>query len=126
MKRIYLACPYSVNIDNPKSIIGRTMLHYRVKMADKAAAMLMKEGHIVFSPVSHSHRIAKHVGNHFNHSFWLEQDFSYLEWADEMYILMLRGWDESYGIGEERKYMIELSKPTILIHPSSLNIGGIL
>jgi len=47
---IYLACPYS----HPDSNVRE----YRFKMANRAAAKLMRDGHIVYSPISHTHPIA--------------------------------------------------------------------
>ena len=97
--KIYLACPYS-----HKDKAGRER---RFEAANRAAGKLMQDGHIVFSPISHSHPVAKTIGeaNALSHNFWLRQDFAFIEWADEVWVLMLPGWDESTGIRLELEHV---------------------
>jgi len=96
MRRIYLASPYS----HP----DKAVCNDRFRAACKAAAKLMRDGYIVFSPIAHGHNIAQYIDNHLDHNFWLEQDMSFLDsWADEMWVLMIDGWQESEGIAAETK-----------------------
>lgn len=103
--KIYLACPYSH--PDPK------VCEMRCEKADRAAAYLMACGYIVFSPISHSHPISKHLGNHLDHSFWLRQDAAWLDVCDEIHILTLDGWDKSIGVAWERGYAAD--KPERLL-----------
>ena len=94
MKKIYLASPYS----HP----DKAVCNDRFRAACKTAAKLMQDGYNVMSPIAHSHPVARYIGNHLDHDFWLEQDLSFLDsWADEMWVLMIDGWDESKGIARE-------------------------
>jgi hypothetical protein len=43
------------------------------------AAQLMEAGHVVFSPLSHSHRIAHYIDNHLDHEFWLKQCLPFVD-----------------------------------------------
>jgi len=104
MKKIYLASPYS-------SIV-KAVCNDHFQVACKAAAKLMREGYNVFSPIAHSHPISQYIGNHLDHDFWLNQDLSFLDsWADEMWVLMIDGWDESKGIAAEIMHAEKISLP---------------
>jgi hypothetical protein len=91
--KIYLACPYS----HPDPAV----MAERTARATVAAGIIMDCGYIVFSPITHSHPIAEtmpHVDNR-DHEFWLEQDLSFIsDWSDELWVLTLPGWEESFGI----------------------------
>lgn len=106
--KIYLCAPYSAPTEEEREA--------RFIQANKAAAKLMLEGHVVFSPISHSHPIAHHIGNHLSHDFWLRQDFAFMEWADELWILTAHGWSESKGIRLEMQEWERLGKPKIVYY----------
>ena len=100
---IYLACPYSSEF--PIVEDGRYQLVTRV-----AAALIVKTGCEVFSPVTYSHLINR-LANRYaleegidwvpTHDFWLQFDYHMLDIADWLYILKLDGWQESKGIQME-------------------------
>jgi hypothetical protein len=88
--RIYLAGPYS---GQEKHSFG--CLTYM-------AGVLQKLGHVVFSPVTHSHPVACSQHMPTDHEFWMAQDLSFLhDWADELWVLKLPGWETSRGVQEE-------------------------
>lgn len=93
-KQIYLLSPYT-----------HTDPDIRQDRHDKAcfaAAVLIRAGYNVFSPIAHSHTISQHAGNDCDSRFWTELDLSFLEaWADEARVLMLDGWLGSDGIKTE-------------------------
>lgn len=103
MQKIYLAAPYSH--PDPEIRERRTLL------ADHVAAKIMQRGYVVFSPLSHSHRIAHHLGNHLSQDFWLAQDLEMLKPCDEMWILTLPGHKESEGIQIEAAWARHWRKP---------------
>lgn len=107
MKKIYLAAPYLHK--DPE------VREQRVEAVNKKAAELMMAGHLVFSPLSHSHPISKHCQvDPCDHDFWLHQDLWVLEICDEMHVLCLDGWRESKGIKTERDFAMSKSMPIIL------------
>lgn len=98
---IYLASPYS-----PVTVMSedqaRSVRLNRFMDACKQAAILMDEGHQVFSPIAHSHSIEVYGMNDIRDGdFWLKQDFAMLLHTDEMWVLMLDGWDKSSGVARE-------------------------
>ena len=111
MKKVYLACPYCQQTGDPEWLPKA-----RFAEANRAAARLMQEGHIVFSPLSHSVPINDHVHND-THEFWLNQDFPFIEWADEVFVLRISGWATSKGVRAEIKYAQNLGKPIKYIKP---------
>ncbi len=109
MKKIYLANPYS----HPDPYVRRERFH----AACRAAARLMEAGNIVFSPIAHSHPISEHLGNPLDLDFWLAQDRAFVEWADEVHVLLLPGWDTSKGVAMEVQWTREAGKPVVEVAP---------
>lgn len=94
MKKIYLACPYSHEIEDIRIS--------RFHLANRKAAHLMEKGYIVFSPLSHSHPISNYTKtDSMDHDFWLKQDLTWLAMCDELWIYCLPDWEKSRGIKEE-------------------------
>lgn len=89
---IYLALPYSD--PNPAT------REHRFECANRIAAILIAGGEQVFSPISHSHPIAKQ-GLDGDWQTWREFDLRMIENCDEMVVLMLDGWRESKGVKAE-------------------------
>lgn len=103
--KLYLASPYSHK--DPEVRLQR------FEAANKKAAELMREGHTVFSPLSHSHPISLHMDNCLDHDFWLKQDMAFLEWCDAIYLLCTDGWLESKGIAVELEWARRNGRPVI-------------
>jgi hypothetical protein len=99
---IYLASPYS----HPDPAVREERFH----AACRAAAALLRAGHAVFSPIAHSHALARH-GLPADWKFGEPFDREYLERCDEVVVLMLAGWRESVGVREEVRIARELGKP---------------
>ena len=91
----YLASPYTSD--------HQPTCHERYHLACKAAAILMQQGHVVFSPIAHSHGIARFIIDH-THALWMTQDLPFLDFAAKMVVMMLPGWEESMGIKQEIKH----------------------
>ena len=102
LNKIYLAVPYS------------GMEEESFKEATRASAILMSEGkNNVFSPITHCHPMTKVNGISLpgTWAFWSKIDYQYLDWADEMLILVPKGDLNtvfySTGVQAEIKYCIE-------------------
>ena len=108
MSQIYLALPYS----------GQEEKAYMV--ANRVAGLLMEDGHIVFSPISHSHSIGVHR-NDFD--FWMAQDLPWLETCDKLMVLKNEGWEESRGVQRELQVAEQLCLPVEYIDPMPTLIG---
>jgi nucleoside 2-deoxyribosyltransferase len=105
---IYLASPYS----HPDAIVRER----RFRAACSAAARLIRSGEIVFSPVAHCHAIAL-CGVPTDWRFWERHDRRFLEFCDEVVVLMLDGWRESVGVQAEIEIAEELGKPVRYLEP---------
>ena len=84
---------------------------HRFNKLNLAAAKLMNEGYLVFSPISHTHPIALAGDLPGSWEFWKEYDRTFIEWADEIHVLKLSGWRESTGVTAEIELANELNKP---------------
>lgn len=101
---IYLASPYS-HFD--PSIEAQ-----RFDAVCRTAGLLLMQGHVVVSPIAHSHPIfvrEPKVGGQWEQ--WVALDHALLDASEEMWILTIPGWYESRGVTAEREYAEEHSIP---------------
>ena len=108
-KLTYLACPYSHADPATKEA--------RFEAANKASAKLMKDGHLVFSPISHTHPIALAGELSGDWHFWKDYDTAFIEASKELIVLKEDGWQESVGVQAEIKIAEELSIPVTYLEP---------
>jgi len=121
--QIYLACPYSHKDPKVKypfhwEQIKARILQARFNAVNQAAADLMARGHIVFSPISHSHPISVQCGLPGDWEFWRQFDESFIAWCDEVHVLQLPGWDRSSGVQAEMEIARDLGKTIMFISQS--------
>ena len=107
--KIYLAIPYKFNPEKSFTV------------ANIVAAKLMADGHVVFSPISHSHPVAAHLPEvlRCNNEFWMKQDLPMVEWCDEMRVVCIGELgseliDRSQGVQDELRHAIR-NKKTIKV-----------
>lgn len=76
---IYLAIPYTWNPERSFEI------------ANKVAAKLMADGHVVFSPISHSHPIAGQMRTSAktDYDLWMKQDLPILSKCSKMVLVFI-------------------------------------
>lgn len=101
-KKVYLASPYS----NPDPAIQEQ----RFYAVCKKAGEIMSLGFLVYSPIAHSHPIAKICNLPKDYKYWQKVNHEFIEWADEVWILMLPGWECSAGIKDEINFSESLGK----------------
>ncbi len=99
----YLAAPYS----SP----DRAIRLRRFEAANRAAAMLMARGDLVFSPISHTHPIAEAGDLPLGWDFWERYDRAMLDACCRLVVLKLAGWQESTGVQAEIGIAAELGLP---------------
>lgn len=105
---IYLASPYS----HP----DESVRHVRYESVVEYAARAWKEGHIVFSPIAHSHPIALH-GLAGTWEQWSEFDSAIIGACAELWVLMLDGWEDSEGVEAEVGIAERLGLPVRWVQP---------
>ena len=100
---IYLAAPYS----HPDS----TVRVARFNAVTRYAADLLKQGVMVFSPITHSYPIAcvSDIGDSF--AVWEQWNLDMLRRCDELWVLQLDGWKESIGVEREITEAIAMEIP---------------
>ena len=100
---LYLATPYS---KHPEGIDAA------FRYACHAAGRLLSRGVKAFSPIAHSHPIAIH-GNvdPLSHEIWLAADRPFMQAARGMIVVMMPGWETSYGVQQEIAAFNEMQKP---------------
>lgn len=92
----YLGAPYTHT--NPEVVKNR------VAIINAVAAHLMRKGHVIFSPISHSHPVnASGIipREESTWDFWRKQDLAFLIKANNLFILKLKGWEKSIGLQSE-------------------------
>lgn len=112
MKEItYLAIPYTWNPEKSFEI------------ANKVAARLIIDGHVVFSPISHSHPIAVQMtpSAKTDYNLWMQQDLPVLSKCSEMVLVHIgeHGYKliaESRGCQSEINFAISNKIPITEYH----------
>lgn len=107
--KVYLASCYS----DPDPSVRAS----RFDALNRKAGDLIQAGHIVFSPISHSHPISLHMDNSNDSHFWVDQDMAFIPWCDEMWVLRLDGYVQSKGVAREIGEAQRLGKKVRFIDP---------
>ncbi len=81
-------------------------------------AILIKQGHFIYSPIVHFHPIACLHDLPRDVDFWWEFNKDMIERCDEFWVLTLPGWENSIGILKETELASELGKPVKIIDPA--------
>lgn len=105
-KILYLACPYT-----HRDFQVRLR---RFEQATKAAASLISDGYIVFSPITMTHPIDIVLAgseNTLGSDFWIKFDEAFMDRCDELVLLEIDGWMESSGVIREIEYFRANNKP---------------
>lgn len=109
---VYLACPYT----DPDPAVRKT----RFEIATTVAADLIRQGRIVFSPITMTHPIDMVLAGELNtlgSDYWVAFDEAFMDMCSEMLIIQLDGWDRSNGIKREIAYFEERGKPIRYLSP---------
>lgn len=110
--KIYLAIPYT----------GHEEESFMV--ANIMAAQIIQAGHIVISPISHSHPIAKY-GLPGTFDFWQKLDESLIDWADEVWVIKYGDINSSKGVQHEMKYAKEVGKPVKILFDTNIEMNEV-
>lgn len=96
-KKVYLAAPYIH--DNKK------VMNERAETIEKKTAELIKSKQIIlFSPITYTHEMAKKYCFPTDYKFWLIMNHAFLDWADELWVFRMPGWNYSQGVNDEISY----------------------
>lgn len=110
----YVATPYS------KYPLG---LEHAFRDAARLTGELLKRGLSVYSPIAHTHPIAKYADiDLLDHDIWLPFDAALMSKSDALIVARMDGWEESYGVGEEIKAFKAAGKPRFDIDPKTMEL----
>lgn len=97
-------------------------------MACEQTALLLKAGVPVFSPIAHTHPIAKVGGLKIvDHNFWVNVvDAPMMKGAHGIIHLAAKGWQKSSGMHEEIVHFVKAGKPVVFMEPGIIPPGVLL
>ncbi|ORE90232.1 hypothetical protein ATO13_23391 [Stappia sp. 22II-S9-Z10] len=107
----YMATPYS------KFYAGREAAHAQ---ACSVAGCLTRHGVTVYSPIAHSHEIAKSAAIDTDAAAWAEPNRTMLASAGGLIVVTMHGWLESVGVLAEIGYAKWLELPTVILAPAEV------
>lgn len=105
---IYLAAPYSHPDPWARDL--------RYAATCEAAAGMLEQGRLVYSPTAHGHALAAR-GLPGDWAFWADHSRSMLSRCDGLDVLALPGWEESEGVHAEIAIARRLGLPVRLVAP---------
>ena len=112
MSYYYLGSPYS------KYPEGRAMACVE---ACRNAALLIRSGIPVFSPIAHSHAVAEYGQiDPDDHGIWLPLDRRMMAAAGGLIVLQLAQWWTSYGLTTEIDEFHSIGKPIVYMIPGTV------
>lgn len=84
--------------------------------AAEVTANLMRLGICAFSPIAHSHAVAR-VGrlDKVDHEFWQRMDAPWVRLAEACIVVKMPGWEESYGVQHEIGEFRAAGKPVVFM-----------
>jgi len=106
---IYLASPYSHHDPDVRAA--------RALAVAKVAGDLMGKGHLIFSPVCHTHLICETRGLPFEFTFWERHDRAILKACKALWVVQLPGYKESQGIWAEKACAMDSGIPIMYVCP---------
>lgn len=84
------------------------------RMAARTAALLIRAGARVYSPIAHTHPVAIEGGiDPYDHGIWLPADKPFVDAARGLIVLRTPGWLDSKGIAWEIGEFKEAGKPIV-------------
>ena len=97
----YLACPYTHAEEH--------MEQRRYEWVTTVAAELMRQGLVVYSPITSMHYLARRLK--VGEVDWLQHDLTILARCDKLIVLQLEDWEASEGLRKEIEFAREHNIP---------------
>jgi hypothetical protein len=101
----------------------------RFNAANRAAAALIRLGHVVYSPITMTHPIDKVMAgtsNTLGSDFWVRFDEAFMEACSSINVLMIDGWDRSSGVRREIEFFTRRGKPVTYMDPETLSANEVV
>ena len=102
---LYVAVPYDAHPHG---------LNSAAYDADRHAGHLIRLDFTVFSPISHSHSMARAAGlDPRDYDLWMKQNAPFMDACFAMVAVHIDGWRESIGMKMEREAFRSMGKPIV-------------
>ncbi len=89
----------------------------------RARGLLIRAGIPCFSPIIHSHPVAKISGlDPWDYQIWMPSEQPMMECAIGLIVLKMDGWRESYGLNKELQFFTHKELPIIYMTPGIVPI----
>lgn len=114
LKKIFIGTPYGKDKDIQDVVHGLTM---------RVCVMLAREGYVPMCPIQICHplvRLDKEAMT-FPDEHWVDICNRYMDGCDEMYVLMLNGWQDSPGLKKEVEYAQSIGIP---VYYKTVSVAG--
>jgi hypothetical protein len=106
----YLGLPYTD--------MDPTMEDWRADISDRIAAdLFLREGRIIFAPISAWHHIARKYRLPGTFEYWAKFDEEFIKVSNKLLIITLPGWNESVGVNAEINLAKKYNVPVEYIDP---------
>ena len=109
MRLIYLGGPYS---HKEKSIMNERVEHHAKVLAYFARTA---ENLVLYSPIIHWSMVAYSHDLPHDFNYWKQQDFHMIRTATAMWVTVLPGWRESFGLGQELEYAKDIGREIMYV-----------
>lgn len=109
-KRVYLANPYSCRTDN-EDYNGLIRTVRKAVESYMGGVLKKKYGVTLILPIAQSESMANICAFGTGFGEWAQDDFTYIEGCDELWVLLEDGWEESIGVQAEIKFALDHNKP---------------
>lgn len=93
------------------------------RLAQTAAGRLMEQGLVIYSPIAHSHGIARASDvDPLDWAFWQRHCTAMMGGASAIIALKLKGWGESVGLKYELEAFAYAGKPIVYLEPEEVGL----
>jgi len=106
----YLAIPYSDGTEE--------LMDFRADVCDLICSDLMKQGRLIYAPISACHHIAKKYGLPREWEFWEFMDKEFVRICKKLIVIKLDGWETSTGVKAEMALADKYGIPIEYIDPT--------
>ena len=109
---IYVCSPYSAPCEALREL--------RFRQVSAIAGDLLAAGHLLYVPIAHSHPIAQHSDiADTSWAMWQRLDEAMIARCDEVWVVMLDGWQASVGIAAELTVARDRQMPIRYYNPAT-------
>lgn len=120
---VYLASPYTSK--DPNATNSELVQAHRAEQVSAVAAALSVHGINIYCPIAHGHAMNRYASIGPGWKYWEKLGLRMLKCCDQLWVLMLPGWEDSEGVKAEIAEAERLGIPVAYINPEEI-VPGII